>query len=120
VARYTVMVGNRGTFFKGRPVEIKRKVFSVFNFALIYTFCSICPLMLVNLYIGSHEPVVVSGVVIQKRAGMASGKSTITIRTGGGEVSMRLPIEQWENLTQGETISVGVRRGSLGLLYSME
>ena len=99
-----------------KKIELKRRLKQIFTFSIVYTLCSICPILLINMYIGKSEDYVVSGTIIEKKPG-TNLKASLKIKTVTGKISFRLPKDQWKKFTLGEQLSIKVKKGSLGLLY---
>jgi hypothetical protein len=104
-------------FFNKKKIEAKRKVFLVLNFAVIYTVCTVCPLLLVNMYVGTQEDLTISGSVVEKTAGWGTHKASVTIRTATQKISLRLPESDWNAIALDQEVTIDAKIGSLKLIY---
>jgi hypothetical protein len=79
-------------------------------------FLAIVPVAAINRWYGESEAVIVSGIVLDK-LNNREGAYGVRLKTSDGEVKVRVPAREYDQIVVGGQFSKRYMKGSLGLLY---
>ena len=99
-------------------VDNNKSIQGAFVLAILFSLGTTFLAYFVDSYLGSPEPVVISGAVVSKNRGRGKSKPSLTIQKNE-KVKLYITREVWDDIEIGNHCSFNVNKGVLGYYSKM-
>lgn len=103
----------RDASYKQKIIFYRDVLFLAFCFSVTTSFW----VFYLNMNIGEHRTVNISGTIVSKKPGRGKSKPCIVIRKESGDISLSVIREMWKNIEIGDKYSITLHEGMFGFYY---